>query len=85
MKASILLLSVAGLLLCPGLCAQKSGPGELALARKDWACAEKIFRSAAGAHTNDGQAWGRVEQTGETSPDGKTWSLEYELIYVPSR
>jgi Tetratricopeptide repeat len=26
---------------------------------------------------------GRVKQKGETSPDGKTWSVEYELIYVP--
>ena len=26
---------------------------------------------------------GRVKQMGETSPDGKAWSTEYELIYVP--
>jgi hypothetical protein len=28
-------------------------------------------------------AGGRVRQRGETSPDGKTWTMEYELIYVP--
>jgi tetratricopeptide (TPR) repeat protein len=26
---------------------------------------------------------GRVRQKGEVSPDGTTWSVEYELIYVP--
>jgi tetratricopeptide (TPR) repeat protein len=26
---------------------------------------------------------GRVRQRGEVSPDGTTWSIEYELIYVP--
>lgn len=26
---------------------------------------------------------GRVKQKGEVSPDGKTWSVEYELIYIP--
>lgn len=28
---------------------------------------------------------GRVKQKGEVSPDGRNWTLEYELIYVPSR
>lgn len=28
---------------------------------------------------------GRVKQKGEVSSDGKNWSLEYELIYVPKR
>jgi tetratricopeptide (TPR) repeat protein len=28
---------------------------------------------------------GRVKQKGEVSPDGKSWSLEYELIYVPKQ
>jgi tetratricopeptide (TPR) repeat protein len=28
---------------------------------------------------------GRVKQKGETSPDGKTWTTEYELIYVPKK
>ena len=26
---------------------------------------------------------GRVKQTGEASPDGQKWTIEYELIYVP--
>jgi len=26
---------------------------------------------------------GRVRQRGEVSPDGKAWSVEYELIYIP--
>lgn len=28
---------------------------------------------------------GRVRQRGEVSPDGKDWTVEYELIYVPKR
>jgi tetratricopeptide (TPR) repeat protein len=28
---------------------------------------------------------GRVKQTGEVSPDGKAWTVEYELIYVPKK
>ena len=28
---------------------------------------------------------GRVKQKGEVSPDGKNWSVEYELIYVPKQ
>ena len=28
---------------------------------------------------------GRVKQKGEVSPDGKSWSVEYELIYVPKQ
>jgi tetratricopeptide (TPR) repeat protein len=31
-------------------------------------------------HRLDG---GRVKQTGFTSPDGKEWTVEYELIYIP--
>jgi len=28
---------------------------------------------------------GRVKQKGEVSPDGKNWSVEYELIYIPKQ
>lgn len=28
---------------------------------------------------------GRVKQKGEVSPDGKNWSIEYELIYAPKK
>lgn len=28
---------------------------------------------------------GRVKQKGEVSPDGKSWSVEYELIYIPKQ
>jgi len=28
---------------------------------------------------------GRVRQRGEVSPDGTTWTVEYELIYVPKK
>lgn len=28
---------------------------------------------------------GRVKQKGEVSPDGKSWTVEYELIYIPKR